>query len=226
MSWRNGRSHVWRLLAGSITAIGLMLVPLMPTLANATPAQGHKSDNAGHFKVDKPDAALTASWWQEFVAIAGSNSLDRCDVGTGKIVFLAGTTGGTATRSCSTDKAKTFLVPLINVECSEAEGNGTTFEELRECAKGFADDFTDLTLVVDGQAVSNLDRLRVQAESTFTSVDNNVFGIPAATDSKFAADGYWALVKLTPGEHTITFGGSYPPGDFTTLVTYDLFVKK
>jgi hypothetical protein len=80
--------------------------------------------------------------------------------------------------------------------------------------------------VVDGKAVSNLNSLRVQAEATFTSVDGNVFGIPAATDSKFAADGYWALIKLTPGKHTLTLGGAYPPGGFTTLVTYDLFVKK
>jgi hypothetical protein len=189
----------------------------MPTLAHAASAHGHKSDNAGHFKVAKPDGALTASWWQKFVAIAGPDSFDRCDVGTRKIVFLAGTTGGTDTRTCTTDKAKTFLVPLINVECSEAEGNGTTFPELRACAKDF---------VVDGKAVSNLNSLRVQAKSTFTPVPGNIFGIPAATNSKFAADGYWALIKLTPGKHTLTFGGSYPPGGFTTLVTYDLFVKK
>jgi hypothetical protein len=164
------------------------------------------------------EAANTCNRWLKFPR--SMRCWDR------KIVFLAGTTAGTASRTCTTDKAKTFLVPLIKFECSEAEDNGTTFEELRACAKGIADDFTDLTLVVDGQAVTNLDRLRVQAESTFTSVDGNGFGIPAATDSKFAADGYWALVKLTPGEHTLTFGGSYPPGNFTTSVTYDLFVKK
>jgi hypothetical protein len=212
MSWRNARPRIWRLLASSVTAIGFMLVLLTPTAANAATAQ-----------VDKPDAALTASWWQQFVAIRGSNSLDRCDVGTGEILFLAGTTGGSATRSCTTDKTM-FLVPLINVECSTAEGNGTTFAELSACAKGFADDFSHLKLRVDGQAVGNLQSLRVQAESTFTSVKGNVFGIPKATDSQFAADGYWALITLTPGEHTLTFGGSYPPGEFTTEVTYHLLV--
>jgi hypothetical protein len=190
-----------------------MLVLLTPTLANAATAQ-----------VDKPDASLTASWWEKFVAIPDTNSLDRCDVGTGKIVFLAGTTGGSAIRSCTTDKT-TFLVPLINVECSTVEGNGTTFAELRTCAKGFADEFTDLKLVVDGQEVSNLNSLRVQAKGTFTSVEGNVFGIPPDNNSKFAADGYWALIKLTPGEHTLTFGGSYPPGGFTTEVTYNLIVQ-
>ena len=216
MSWRNGRPGMWRLLVSSVTAIGLMLVLLTPTLANAASAQ-----------VKKPDGALTASWWQQIV---GSTTLDRCDLGTGKIVFLAGTTGEpTPTRTCTTDKNKTFLVPLINVECSTAEGDGDTFAELSECAAGFADAFTDLKLVVDGLEVSNLNSLRVKAQSTFTSVDGNPFGIPVATNSKFAADGYWALIKLTPGEHTLTFGGTFPvpPPDpsFTTLVTYNLLVK-
>jgi hypothetical protein len=218
MSWRNGRPRMWRLLASSVTAIGLMFVLLTPTLANAATVQ-----------VDKPNASLTAKWWKKFVAIPDANSLDRCDVGTRKILFLAGTTGGSATRSCTTDK-DIFLVPLINVECSTAEGNGTKFTELRTCAKGIADDFTDLQLVVDGREVSNLNSLRVQAKGTFTSVEGNVFNIPQAEKSKFAADGYWALIKLTPGEHTLTFGGSYvpvpgEPAVFTTDVTYHLLVK-
>jgi hypothetical protein len=226
MSWRKGRSHVWRLLAGSITAIGLVLVLFTATPANAVPTNVDQSNHGGHFKVKKPEPALTARWWQEFVAIPGPNALDRCNVGTRKILFLAGTTGGDpVTRTCTTE-ARTFLVPLINVECSEAEDNGDTFAELRRCARGFAKDFTDLKLVIDGQPVGHLNRLRVRARSTFTSVDDNVFGIPADINSKFAADGYWALIKLSPGKHTLTFGGSYPPGKFTTLVTYELVIKK
>jgi hypothetical protein len=192
-----------------------MVVLLTPTLANAATVQ-----------IDKPDASLTVSWWQKFVAIPGPNSLDRCDVGTGEILFLAGTAGGSATRSCTTEK-NIFLVPLINVECSKAEGNGSSFKKLRACAKGIADDFTDLKLVIDGQAVGNLSNLRVQAESTFTSVEGNIFNIPSAKKSKFATDGYWALITLAPGEHTLTFGGFYPPSDppFRTEVTYHLHVN-
>jgi hypothetical protein len=186
--------------------------------------------NAATAKVDKPDASLTASWWQKFVAIADSNALARCDVGTGQIVFLAGTTGGSANRSCTTNKAKSFLVPLINVECSTVEGNGTTFEELRRCAaEDYADHFTDLKLVIDGQAVGNVNSLRVRAQSTFTPVPGNVFiNVSQPTNSQFASDGYWALIKLTPGEHTLTFGGTFVPvsGEpFVTEATYHLDVK-
>jgi hypothetical protein len=108
----------------------------------------------------------------------------------------------------------------------QLKATGTTFAELRTCAKGIADDFTDLKLLVDGIPVSNLKGLRVQAKSTFRSVDGNVFGIAPAPNSKFASDGYWALIKLTPGKHTLTFGGSYPPASFTPSVTYDLRVKR
>jgi hypothetical protein len=55
---------------------GLMLVILSPTLANAATAQ-----------VAKPDASLTATWWEKIMAISG-DSLGRCDVGTEKSCFL------------------------------------------------------------------------------------------------------------------------------------------
>jgi hypothetical protein len=46
-------------------------------------------------------------------------------------------------------------------------------------------------------------------ESTFTPVQDNVLipNISQPTDSKFAAEGYWSLIKLTPREHTLTFPG-------------------
>lgn len=226
MPRQNRRPSLRRLLACSIAAIGLVLGLFTPTVANAHPAKVNQSDHGGHFKVSKPDHRLTARWWQEFVAIPGPDALDQCDVGTRRILFLAGTTGGDpVTRTCTT-KARTFLVPLINVECSQAEGNGDTFAELRKCARASAKDFTDLKLAVDGKPVRHLNRLRVNAKSTFTPVEDNVFKIPATGSSKFASDGYWALIKLPPGKHTLTFGGSYPPGPFTTLVTYELIVKK
>lgn len=228
MSWRTSPHHpARRLWSTSIACIAMLSVTLMPPLAHAAAtAAAHAPHQRGAVKVLRPDAALTGRWWQEVVALSGADSLDRCDLGTGKIVYLTGTIGGSATRTCVTDKAKTFLVPLINVECSTAEGNGTTITQLRTCAAEFADDFTNLVLVIDGEPVVDLHHLRVQADGTFTSVEGNPFGIPAANDSHFSSDGYWALIKLNPGQHTLTFGGSYPPGSFTTSVTYELAVKR
>jgi hypothetical protein len=173
----------------------------------------------------KPAPPLTAQWWQSFLAISGDDALDRCDIGSGDVVFLAGTAGGTATRSCTISSRQSILVPLINVECSTAEGNGNTPAELNKCAREFADQFSGLSLVIDGVAVSDLTKFRVGSPPfTFTAAEGNVFGIPAGT-TRAVADGYWALIRPLPvGTHTISFGGAFPPGGFTTSVTYTLTV--
>jgi hypothetical protein len=204
------RSKVLRSLA-----VGVILAVLLlgPTAAVAAPPQ-----------VKKPPPPMTALWWQTVLSIPG-DSLDRCDLGTRDVVFLAGTTGGAATRSCTIPAGTSILVPLINVECSTAEGNGDTPAELRACARGFADQFTDLSLSIDGVAVADLQRFRVHSQVfQFTAAEGNVFGIPAGT-TRSVADGYWALIRpLPPGTHTVSFGGAFPPGGFTTLVTYTLTV--
>ena len=204
-----------RSISPRLVAVSLLLVSLLlgPTAAVAAPPQ-----------VKKPPPPVTALWWQTFLSISG-NPLDRCDLGTRDVVFLAGTTGGAATRSCTIPAGTSILVPLINVECSTAEGNGDTPAELRACARGFADQFTDLSLTIDGVAVADLQRFRVHSQVfQFTAAEGNVFGIPAGT-TRSVADGYWALIRpLPPGTHTVSFGGAFPPGGFSTLVTYTLTV--
>jgi hypothetical protein len=174
-------------------------------------------------QVKKPPPPLTALWWQTFLSIPAA--LDRCDLGTADVVFLAGTTGGLANRSCTIPAGKSILVPLINAECSEAEGQGGTPAELRACAKGFADAFTDLSLTIDGVPVPDLSRFRVHSQVFhFTAADGNAFGVPAGT-TRSVADGYWALIgPLAPGQHIVSFGGTYPPVQFTTEAIYQLTV--
>lgn len=203
-----------RALASLVVVAGLLL--FIPAAASAQPTNVHK-----------PNATLTASWWQTYFATPG-NSFDRCDLGTGQVVFLAGTTtSDPATRTCTIKTGSSILVPLINIECSEVEGNGTTFAELQKCASGFADEFTDLSLVIDGRQVGGLTDLRVQTPLfTFESVEGNIFGVKPISSTISVSDGYWALIRpLPPGQHTISFGGSYPPGGFTTQVTYNLTVR-
>jgi hypothetical protein len=207
---RTLRSMGPRLVAVSVLLVSLLLAP---TAAVAAPPQ-----------VKKPPPPLTALWWQTVLSISG-NPLDRCDLGTRDVVFLAGTTGGAATRSCTIPAGSSILVPLINVECSTAEGNGDTPAELRACARGFVEQFSDLSLTIDGVAIADLRRFRVQSPVfQFTAAEGNVFGVPAGT-TRSVADGFWVLIRpLSPGTHTISFGGAYPPGPFTTFVTYTLTV--
>jgi len=126
----------------------------------------------------------------------------------------------------SVSSQQSILIPLINVECSTAEKNGDTPAELRKCATGFADQFTDLSLTIDGTPVVDLAKFRVSSPVfTFTAAIGNVFGIPPGT-TRSVADGYWVLMRpLPPGSHTISFGGAFPPGKFTPAVTYTLTVQ-
>ncbi len=205
-------------LSGLVWAVVLAIAS---TVFVAAPAFATAPD------VKKAPPQLTAQWWQSFLSVnARSHPLSRCDVGPGKVVFLAGTGGGRAARSCTISSDKAILVPLINVECSAIEGNGHTPAKLHSCAAAFANKFTNLHLVIDGVAVRDLAKFRVRSPVfRFTSVKKNVFGVPAATNTRSAADGYWALLRpLSVGTHTISFGGRYRPGHFVTAVTYKLTV--
>ena len=93
------------------------------------------------------------------------------------------------------------------------------------CARDFADQFTDLSLTIDGVAVADLQRFRVRSPVfQYTAAQGNVFGVPAGT-TRSVADGYWVLIRpLSLGTHTVSFGGAFPPGGFTTFVTYTLTV--
>jgi hypothetical protein len=196
--------------------VGCVLLPTASTAAS-TP------------KVRPPSAPLTAHWWQTYVSI--QDPADRCDLGIDKVVFLNGNPapdGSPAIRFCTLAAGTTILVPLINVECSSLDDPpflATTTAARRACAKGFADQFTDLVLEIDGVAVGHLTRLRVPSPPfVFSPVECNAFGLHAGTGDS-ASDGYWALIgPLAPGTYHLHFGGSLPPFDFTTDTTYTLTV--
>ena len=185
--------------------------------------------------VAPPRASLTAQWWKAYVAIpASEDPASRCDLGVDKVAFLGATTGvDPISRSCTLAARTSIVVPLINVECSSLEEPpffGQTPSERRACAERFARDFTALFLTINGVAVGDLSRLRVQSTPfRFSPVQGNMFGLPAGTGDS-VSDGYWARIgPLAPGTYDLTFGGSYqPPGEpvpvFSTSVTYHLAV--
>jgi hypothetical protein len=201
-----------------IAAVGCVLLPGASATAS-TPA------------VSAPRPSLTALWWKAEVAVPDAAS--RCDLGIDKIVFLGATTGGSASRSCALLAGTSVLVPLINIECSSLEPSpffGATPAERRACAEGFAADFTDLFLTINGVPVGDLSRHRVQSQPFgFSPVAGNTFGIPPGTGGS-VSDGYWALLDpLAPGTYDVAFGGAYQPDPaqpplFSTDTTYHLRV--
>jgi hypothetical protein len=162
------------------------------------------------------------------------------------------------TRSCNVKAGTQLFIPLLVTECSTIESGltgpcGNTPEELRASANELMnpDFINSLTLEIDGVSVPMKKLLEFnRAESPgdgflLTIAANNAFGLTEASPPQSVsppvplpteppvdsvAVGYWALLHpLSPGEHTIKFGGSitYPEqisGTFRTSVTYLLNV--
>ena len=179
----------------------------------------------------------SAEWWKQAVRQTGApgtpfaaGAVSCSSMGTGDVVFLVGTTPAVSPaveRSCTISKHAAVLLPAINAECSQAEGNGSTDAELRACATSLAGTFTNVHVVVDGRALSGLSAFRFASPLyLFSPVAGNVFGIRAAVNSPSVADGYWVMLdKLKKGTHTVSFGGEAPAFDFVTETTYTLTVR-
>ena len=221
----------------SLTVCGLALAAL--ALAVATPA------SAAPYRVFAPDSKpfgktygqWSAEWWKQAVRETGApgtpfaaGEVNCAALGIGDVVFLVGTTSGTGSpveRSCAISKHAAILVPPINGECSEAEGNGSTDADLRACAALQADGMTNVRLSIDGTALAGLNNFRFASPLyRFSPVDGNVFGISEADRSPSVADGYWVMIdKLKKGTHTVSFGGDVPAVGFSTQTTYTLTIR-
>jgi hypothetical protein len=212
--------------AGLLVCICLVVVP--QAAASARPA------------VVPPDATVqgrtygewSALWWQQVLAIpAATNPLAQqgrveCELGRGKVRFLVGTLGGDAQRSCSVPAGVTLLVPMINGECSTAEGNGTTAAELRACAEGLIEPVSSLNASVDGRPIRRLRRFRFTSPLfAFDLPAGDVLGKgPVASPS--VAAGFWVMLRPLPrGRHVVRFGGAIETLDFSVQVTYRLRVR-
>jgi hypothetical protein len=131
-------------------------------------------------------------------------------------------------RTCTIPSGQAILFPIINGECSTAEGNGNTEADLRACANSQMDAVTTLQASVDGVVLTDLQTFRAQSPLyQFTAIDGNPFGIPAGTTDS-VADGFWIMLHpLSPGIHTISFAGALnlpSGGSFSTSVQYKLIV--
>jgi len=233
------RDFAMRRLILALLAAGLLLGLLAPPAAASftvlQPTEKYASKTYGQWSV---------VWWQWAANIAEPNSPVSDDSGAdcavrqrGPVWFLAGTTGGMATRSCTIPSGKAILFPVINGECSTVEG--TAEADLAACATGQMDFVTETRASVDGTAI-DLGPPGPDARFRFTS-DPLVFPITFAKRNGFypdgsvfgrgkaVADGYWVLVKpLAVGDHDIDFYGKavFPDGStFDVGVHYDLTVR-
>lgn len=186
----------------------------------------------------------SAEWWKWAFSLPVDQNpfFDEggCEHGangqSGPVWFLTGVinVSGSASRQCTVPADKAVFFPILNVECSVVEGNGSTEAELRGCTDFYMNTVTDVFLEIDGVHVANMDQyLAVSPLFNFGPLpDNNVlqlFGAnaPPGTVSAAVNQGYHILLKPLPrGVHTLHYGGTFgDPINFTLDITYHLTVE-
>jgi hypothetical protein len=150
---------------------------------------------------------------------------DTADVSAGQsgaVWFLGGTWApttdlngnlvGIADRTVTIPTGKALFFPIVDVESSTAEGNGTTETELRANANFFADHAVGLSCTVDGVSVGDLRSFRAQSPLfTFGPLPaDNLLGLAEGTTSPAVSDGYFIMVAPpSAGQHTIHMTGGF-----------------
>jgi len=213
--------------------VGMTAGPLAPA-ASAAPQQQQNVIAVGT-TFGATYGEWSARWWQWLLSIpaAVNPNLDttgaNCAQGQEDDVwFLAGTFGGTVTRTCTIPAGKPIFFPLINNLVFKPLGQETLLD-LRHQAAGLIDDVTVLQATIDGVAVQNLSGFRVRAPS-FTViappkglVPPGQLSVPGNTDP-IVSDGYWLLLSPLPvGPHVIHFHAE-TSGGFALDVTYQLTI--
>ena len=173
--------------------------------------------------------ALSGEWWTW--AISKPSPLDgdykqgrRCK---GEFVegvfFLAGTTGGDATRTCTVPADTALFFPVLNSFITDDE------DEYPEGPTNFVD-----TALANGEFSATLDGEELEiiriatGPFTLTVPKPNIFKAPPGPYTA-VSDGLWVYLPqgLEPGEYTLQFGGTSVTAEgepFSLDVTYNLKV--
>jgi hypothetical protein len=238
-----------RKLLTAVMAVLLVGAFTLPTQADS------KNERKVHPKVfDKTYGEWAAQWWKWALAGPdGENAVqdttgEFCHVNQpkGKVWFLAGTFGGTVTRTCTIPKKKALFYPLVNsfwTDCPGTSDEDLTDAQVRAILANFTaggDLACQLTSTLDEVAIPSKQILTVRTQSPrFTSIlpENHLpdiggcgFELPVGKTGRQIAEGYWIMLPpLSPGEHTLTLHGAgcdATTGDvfFESGVTYHLTV--
>jgi hypothetical protein len=197
-------------------------------------------------------AQWSVAWWQQILAIPSDRNpvFDKtgedCAEGAGSDVwFLAGTAGGSVTRSCTIPTDTRILFPLVNT--ADDNNSPTCLPQPIDCSRSPSLEVcltrdvhkllkaNTLFAVVDGVPLHKLFDF-VQTSRLFffigdlslmTDFDSCITGSPRPQPA--VAYGWWIMLEpLSPGHHTLKFGGTGTFGDmpFAIDVTYHLDIRR
>jgi hypothetical protein len=199
----------------------VMAISVILALAVAAPiASGQPASQRQDLK------ALSGEWWTW--AITEPSPLEgdykggpRCEGESVEgVFFLAGTTGGDATRTCTVPAKTALFFPVINAFCTADE------PDYPQCATDPVD-----TGLATGELYATLDgedlKFRRITSEDFPLIlpEDNIFGLPGGEYEHLAtSDGLWVYLPqgLKPGEYTLEFGGAVV--NVPLNITYELIV--
>ena len=231
--------------------IGIVMSIFLGVFAGPISSAHKANANPGILRPNSKAFGMTyeewsARWWQWTFSIpVDQNPLfdanGECPNGAngqfGPVWFLAGAfqDEGPVVRDCTVPPGKALFFPIVDGACSELEGDGTTEQELRDCARALIDGVVNNSLqaMIDGVAVRNLQDYRISSR-LFTLgpfPNNNLFQFfeidaPPGTTTSAVADGYYLLLPpLSKGMHTIHFTAAID-STFTLDITYHLNVTR
>lgn len=150
--------------------------------------------------------------------------------------FLQSTLGGHANRACTIPINRDIVCNVISCELSDPElpGRYLPDPDLVNEVRSSIDqvDLNTLRFIVDnGSPINRWQNFRVLTppSSVFLPDSNyeNLFRVQGGYSTRFAADGYYVkLTNLSPGPHTLSFGGAILAQGgrqtFQTSVDYNL----
>jgi hypothetical protein len=196
---------------------------------------------SGTYTIDDPNAIVegktiaqwTQDWWTwALQSPAQKNALDDttgqyAHVGNDQpgVFFIAGTTGTatSATRTFTVPKGDALLVPMLN-NFDTLDPKGHAKQEVKD----FLASVTDLSAKIDGKPIANLGQY-LEAPSDFFSMGTvrpNTFateiGAPIGAElTPTLVAGYYLMIEgLSPGQHTLEFGGSTNTGFSVDVVDH------
>lgn len=230
---------LWKTVVIAFTANLLLIVATLNMSANPTTFDIIAPDDA-QAQTGKTYGEWSVQLWQYIFEIPFENNpiFDatgaNCNYAqTGAVFFLVSKAGGSATRNeCRVPAGKTLFFSPLNIA-------GFTHQRepehsLRNYNRSFINSTREIQINIDGTDVGTLVSLEprstpLRAASPagfFTGIApvNNIFGGVPFQSYEAVSDGFYLLVApLSPGAHTITFGGI--SRNFAADVTYNLIVE-
>lgn len=241
------KNAAWRqLIKNAPVMLAILLMPVGEVLAD--------SDRDLLFQANqevygKKMNQWSAEWWQYILSTPQNPNplLDTTGgyctiVQHGPVWFLEGAIrgAGDVIRTCSIPEGKALFFPLLNLV--DINTTNQPVSELRAEIAGCLDAATDITLEVDGQAISSKALSQSRVLSIPFAAVLPADGVPtdppapAGIYSPAIDDGYYVMLKpLAVGQHTLHFTGSSPGcsyaptsfhvDPFSLDVTYQLTIE-